>query len=453
VAKFIKQMKIIIAGTGDVGTYLAKMLYNVNHDIIVIDTDENKLKDIDAHFDFLTVKGSATSIEILKDADIKRADLFIAVTPIEEVNMTAAILSKKLGAKKVIARINNNEYLDEENRKFISEMGIDSIVYPEILASEEVVSLIEHISTSKKIDFSSGFLSLYVLRLRDESVMIGKSLREVAEDNEPFEYRNVAITRNSKTIIPRGNDRYQKNDLLYIITSQTGIDNLTNYIGKKKYNIKNVMILGGSRIGKKTAKTLEKKYNVKLLEKNKNKSFELADFLNKSLVVNSDGTDIDILIEEGIKEMDAFIAVTGNSETNLLTCLIAKKFGVKKIIAEIENIDYIQFAENMGIDTVINKKLIAASHIYKFTMSAEVSSVQCVTTSDAEALEFVVHDNSIVTRKKIKDIKFPKDAIIGGVVRDTTSFVVKGDTQLKKNDKVIVFSLPSAIKKVNQLFK
>ncbi|MBN1252983.1 MAG: Trk system potassium transporter TrkA [Bacteroidales bacterium] len=446
-------MKIIIAGAGEVGTYLAKMLYNVNHDIIVIDNDENKLQVIDSHFDFLTVKGSATSIETLKDADIKRADLFIAVTPIEEINITAAILGKKLGAKKVIARVNNHEFLEPKNREFITEMGIDSIVYPEILASEEVVSLIEQSATSKKFDFSSGFLSLYVLRLKKNSPIIGKTLKEAAEDNEPFDYRTVAITRESKTIIPHGNDRFQKNDTLYIITSKAGIDQLITYIGGRNFNIKNVMILGGSRIGKKTAKTLENKLNVKLLEINKEKSFELADFLNNTLVVNSDGTDIDVLIEEGIKEMDAFIAVTGNSETNLLTCLIAKKFGVKKTIAEIENLEYIQIAENMGIDSVINKKLIAASHIYGFTMSAEVATVQCVTSTDAEALELVVHNNSVVTRNKIKDLKFPKDAIIGGVVRGNSSFIAKGETQLLVGDKVIVFTLPIAIKKVNQLFK
>jgi trk system potassium uptake protein TrkA len=446
-------MKIIIAGAGEVGTYLAKMLYRVDHDIIVIDSDENKLKNIDAHFDFLTVKGSATSIETLKNSDVSRADLIIAITEYEEVNMTIAVLGKKLGAKKAIARINNHEYLEPINQRFIREMGIDSLIYPEILASEEVVSMLQLSGTSKKFDFTSGHLSLYVLKLDVNSKIVGKSLLEAAQDNEPYDYRTVAISRNSETIIPHGDDRFMLGDLVYIVTSKEGIEHLMNYIGKVHFPIKNVMILGGSRIGKKTAKALEGKFNVKLLEVDKNKSFELADFLDKTLVVNADGTDIDVLVEEGIKNMDAFISVTGNSETNILTCTIAKKFGVKKTIAEIENIDFIQIAENMGIDSVINKKLIAASHIFSHTMSADVSSVQCLSTTDAEVLELIVHEGSSILKNSLKNIKFPKNAIIGGVIRGNASFIAKGDTTFMPNDRVIVFALPEAIKKVNAIFK
>lgn len=446
-------MKIIIAGAGAVGTHLAKMLYTVDHDIIVIDTDENKLKTIDSHFDFMTVMGSATSISTLKDSDVGRADLLIAITETEEANMTIAILGKKLGAKKVIARINNHEYLEKSNKKFITEMGIDSLVYPEILASEEVVSMLEESGTSKKFDFSSGHLSLYMLKLNVDSEIIGKTLVEAANDNEPFDYRTVAISRNSETIIPHGSDRFQFNDLVYIVTSKAGIDHLMKYAGKSHFPIKNVMIMGGSRIGRKTAKALEGKFNVKLLEVDKDRSFRLADYLDKTLVVNADGTDMDVLIEEGIKNMDAFVSVTDNSETNILTCTIAKKFGVKKTIAEIENIEYIQIADNMGVDSVINKKLIAASHIFSHTMSADVSTVQCLSSTDAEALEFIVHEGSAILKDKLRYLKFPKDALVGGVIRDNISFIAKGDTEFMPDDRVIVFALPEAIKKINKLFK
>ncbi len=446
-------MKIIIAGAGEVGTYLAKMLYTVNHDIIVIDKDENKLKVIDSHFDFLTVKGSATSISTLKDSDIGRADLLIAITETEEANMTIAVLGKKLGAKKVIARVNNHEYLEKINQRFIDEMGIDSLVYPEILASKEVVSMLQQSGTSKKFDFSSGHLSLYVLKLDVNSSIIGKTLKHAAKDNEPYDYRTVAISRNSETIVPHGSDQFLMGDLVYIVTSKEGLDHLMVYAGKSHFPIKNVMIMGGSRIGRKTAKALEGKFNVKLLEIDKDRSFVLADSLDKTLVVNADGTDIDILLEEGIKNMDAFVSVTGNSETNILTATIAKKFGVKKTIAEIENLDYIQIAENMGIDSVINKKLIAASHIFSHTMSADVSTVQCLSSTDAEALEFIVHEGSAILKNSLKNLKFPKKAIIGGVIRDNISFIAKGDTEFKPNDKVIAFALPEAIKKLNQLFK
>ena len=446
-------MKIIIAGAGEVGTYLAKMLYTVDHDIIVIDTDENKLKTIDSHFDFLTVKGSATSISTLKDSDICRADLLIAITETEEANMTIAILGKKLGAKKVIARVNNHEYLEKDNKHFISEMGIDSLVYPEILASEEVVSMLERTGTSKKFGFSSGHISLYVLKLDVNSQIIGKSLEQAAIDNEPYEYRTVAISRNAKTIIPHGADRFQKGDMIYVVTSKAGIDNLMKYTGKKHFPIKNVMIMGGSRIGRKTARALEKKFNVKLIEINKERSFVLADLLDKTLVVNADGTDMDVLLEEGIKNMDAFVAVTSNSETNILTCTIAKKLGVKKTIAEIENLEYMQIADSLGVDSVINKKLIAASHIFSHTMSANVSTVQCLSSTDAEALEFIVRKGSAVLKNKLKYLRFPKKSIIGGVIRGDISFIAKGNTEFKPDDKVIVFALPEAIIQVNKLFK
>lgn len=447
-------MKIIIAGAGEVGTYLAKMLYSVEHDITIIDNDDENLKRIDANYDVMPVKGSATSIETLKEADIKRTGLLIAVTPIEEVNMTAAVLAKKLGAKKVIARINNHEYLDDLNRRFIHQMGIDSIVYPEILASREIVSMLKQTGTNKRFEFSTGHLSLYILKLENaNSSIIGKTLIDVAKENSLHDYRTVAIIRNSQTIIPRGNTTFELNDMAYVVTSQEGIQQLLKYAGKENFQIKNLMILGGSRIGKKVAKAIDNKFNVKLLEIDKNKAFELADELDNTLVVNVDGTNIDILQQEGIQEMDAFIAVTGNSETNILTCTIAKKFGVKKTIAEIENLDYMQVANNMGVDSVVNKKLIAASNIFSFTMSAEVPTVQCLTGTTAEALEMVVHGNSMVTKKPIKSIQFPKDALIGGVIRGNSSFIAKGDTRLQADDKVIVFALPTALKKVNQLFK
>ncbi len=447
-------MKIIIAGAGEVGTYLAKMLYNVKHDITIIESNEENLKRIDYNYDVLSIQGSATSIETLKEADIKRTDLLIAVTPIEEVNMTAAALGKKLGAKKVIARINNHEYLDDLNRRFIFQMGIDSIVYPEILASRDIVSMLKQTGTNKRFEFSTGHLSLYILKLDNpKSPIVGKSLIDVAKDNSLHDYRTVAIIRNSETIIPRGSTTFELNDLAYVVTSNEGIHQLLRYVGKENFQIKNLMILGGSRIGKKVAKAIDGKFNVKLLEINKNKAFELADELDNTLVVNVDGTNIDILQREGIEKMDAFIAVTGNSETNILTCTLAKKFGVKKTIAEIENLDYMQIADNMGVDSVVNKKLLAASTIFGFTMSAEVPTVQCLTGSNAEALEMVVHANSLVTKKPLKNINFPQDALVGGVIRANDSFIAKGDTRLQADDKVIVFALPSALAKVNQLFK
>jgi trk system potassium uptake protein len=446
-------MKIIIAGAGEVGTYLAKMLCNGNHDITVIDTDEDKLRAIDAHFDLLTVIGSATSISVLKMADIRKADLFIALMEIEAVNITAAILSKKLGARNTIARINNQEYLTHDNKSFFYSLGIDSLIYPEILACQEIIALLKQTGTTKTYEFGGGKLSLFALKLEENAPIVNKSLADTAKFDGAFDYRAVAITRKSSTIIPRGNDIFQVDDMLYVITNQSGINNLMRYSGKQNYEINNVMILGGSRIGEKAAKALEGNTNVKLIETDREKCFQLADTLRNTLVVNGDGRNIELLIEEGIQKMDAFIAVTGNTDTNILSCLLAKRLGIKKTIAEIEDIDYIDLAGTMGIDTIINKKRIAASHIFSFTKEAKVSSLQFLSGTEAEVLEFEVSAKAKITSKEIKDLDFPTGAIIGGVIRGKSSFIATGNSKIKQHDKVVVFSLPEAIDKVVEFFK
>lgn len=445
-------MKIIIAGAGEVGTHLTKMLTEENHDIVVIEPNADRLDYLNSHFDIMGLNGSALSIELLKEAGIKKADLFIAVTSTEELNITASILSKKLGARKTISRIDNNEYLYPINKRYFIDLGIDSFIYPERLAANEVVNLLNKTGTTEIVDFSGGMLSLYVIKLGEKAPILNKTLIEAGRLDEDFNYRAVAISRKGKTIIPKGDDVFMVNDLVHVITNRSGVNRLVHYSGMDNYVVKNIMILGGSRIGKRIAKKLENQYSVKLIEQNKEKSFLLSDLLNNTLVINGDGRNQELLVEEGIQEMDAFIAVTENSETNILSCLAAKQFGVKKTIAEIENIDYIDLAENIGIDTFINKKLIAASHTYAHTLRAEVQSVKCLTGTDADVLEFVAKPNSKITRKSIKDISFPENAIIGGVVRGKNAFIARGDTQIVDNDIVVVFSLPSAVPKVEKLF-
>lgn len=444
-------MKIIVAGAGEVGSHLAKMLSSEFHDIIVIDPDEENLKTIDANLDLLTIVGSATSFETLLEAKIKKADLFISVTHSEETNITAAIIAKKLGAKKTIARVDNYEFIEPENIPHFTSLGIDYLIYPERIASKEIVALMGQAEIFESVDFSEGKLSLYVLRLDENALVLNKSLIDVAREKE-IDFRAVAITRKGKTIIPRGHDQFELNDLVYVVTSKAGIKDVMKYSGKKKIDIKNVMILGGSRIGKRTAKSLENRFNIKLVEIDKDKSAKLADFLQNTLVINGDGRNIDLLMEEGLAKMDTFIAVTGNSETNILSCALAKKAGVKKTIAEIENIDYIDFGESLGIDTIINKKLVTASRIFKFTMTSKVETMKCLTGSDADVLEFVVKQDSKATSGEIKNIDFPKDAIVGGIIRGQKAFIAKGSTQIEAEDRVVVFALPSAVKKLDKFF-
>lgn len=445
-------MRIILAGAGSVGSHLAKMLSNENHDITVIDTDPDRLKEIGSNMDVLTLEGSATSIGLLREAKIMKADLFIAVTAAEATNVSAAILGKQLGAIKTIARIDNQEYLYSSNKEIFTSLGIDYLIYPEKIASREIVGLLSHTSTSDVVDFSGGLLHLYAFKLEEKAPVIDKSLIETTNPEEVAEYRAVAITRSGHTIIPRGHDRFQSGDLVYVISNREGVGNLLRFTGKENVDVRNIMILGGSRIGVRAARDLGEQHYVKLIEQDRSKSYQISNTLDNCLVINGDGSNLELLTQEGLSKMDAFVAVTGNSETNILSCLLAKRMGVKKTIAEVENTAYIPLAENIGIDTIINKKLITASRIFRFTMSTEVSSIKCLTGTDAEVLEFIAKEDSPITEGKLKDIEFPPDAIIGGFTRKGIGHIARGNTRIEAGDHVVVFALPSSVAIIGKFF-
>ncbi len=445
-------MKIVIAGAGEVGSHLAKMLSCGMHDIAVIDSDQRLLDDIGGMADIVTIEGDCTTFATLKKASVRKADLFIAVNHEENVNVIAAMLAKQLGARKSIARIDNNEYLEPNNKEMFINMGIDYLFYPEKVAASEVINLLGHSFTTEYVDFSGGKLALVVFRLDGSSMFVDKSVREVTEQicNTPF--RTVAITRDNETIIPRSDDRYTEEDTIYVITNRESVKQIAEYSGKTNIDINNLMILGGSRIGVRIAAELQSELNVKLVDYNAEKAYRLAELLDKTLIINEDGRDIDAMMEEGLTNMDAFVAVTGRSETNILTAMLAKRMGVKKVIAEVENLNYINLAESIGIDTIINKKLITASNIFRFTMNTDVQAIKCLTGSEAEVIEFIVKPNSPATRVLVKDLAFPGDAIIGGVVRGEKVFIVDGSTQINAYDRVVVFALPSAISKIGKYF-
>jgi trk system potassium uptake protein TrkA len=445
-------MRIIIGGAGAVGYQIAKMLANENHDIVVIDIDEEAVEALSSTYDVLSVTGSITSFSVLKQAGVKNADLFVAVARELETNITACILAKRLGAQKTVARIDNSEYLQPMNRSHCIGMGVDALVYPQMLAAREIVNLLAQTGTSEVFNFSQGMMSLFVIKLHENAPVINKTLIDAALIDDNLLYRAVAITRNGKTIIPRGTDVFQVGDVVYVITNQKGISKITQYSGHKRLAPENIMILGGSRIGYRAASVLENTSNIKLIEIDKSKCFELTDMLPESLIIHGDGRDTEMLRQEGIEKMDAFIAVTGNSETNILTCLQAKKMGVRKTIAAVESLDYISLAENVGIDAIINKKMIAASYILRFTLNADVTSFMCLTATDAEVFEFIVRPGAKITKGKLKEVGFPKDAIVGGIVRNKTAFIATGETHVKANDHVVVFSLPTAVGKLEEFF-
>jgi trk system potassium uptake protein TrkA len=445
-------MKIVISGAGDVGKYLAKMLIKENHDIVIIDQDDELIVEVDNSYDLMTVCGSCTSFSILKDAKVQNCDLYIAVTNSQDTNILSCVFAKKLGAKKTIARVDNMEYLSPINKLTFINLGVDRLIYPEYIAAKEIVGVLKQTGTTEVFEFSGGKLTLFVIKLENDSPIVNISLKEASRLAQNQNYRAVAITRNDTTIIPKGDDILLVNDLVYIITNPEGIPELLKIAGKEKLDINNITFVGGSRIGIKSAKFIENHLNVKMLEIDPDKSFKLVDLLPGSMIITGDGRNIDVLLESGIEQCDAFVAVTGDSETNILTCLLAKKYGVLKTIAEIENLDYIEIAKKMGIDTIVNKKLSTASTIYTFTMKAEVTSIKCLTGTEAEVLEFIVSKDAIVTKNKLKDIDFPEGVIIGGIVRGNKSYIAMGDTQIKQNDKVVLFALPSAIHKIAYFF-
>jgi trk system potassium uptake protein TrkA len=447
-------MKIVIAGAGEVGSHLAKMLSNEYHDLTIIDNDETRLNRVAESADVITVFGSPTSIKTLSYAGAAKADLFIAVSPSQEqdVNLISALLAKKMGSGRVTARINNDEYLQNENKLLFTEMGIDLLFYPEKIASHEIIDLLKQTGTSEFMDFSGGKLQLIVFRLEDGAPLLDKTMSDYTGEGE-LQYRAVAIAREGKTIIPRSNTRFKLHDLVFVISKRTGVQEVMSYSGKNNIDVRRLMIVGGGRIGEMVAKKLENSVDyIKLIERRRERCDYLNESLNKALVINGDARNTDLLIEEDVNDFDAFVAVTSSSETNILSCVMAKKMGVAKTIAEVENIDYIKLAEGMGVDAVINKKLITASRIFRFTLSNKVQSIKCLNGSDAEILEFIVNPNSTVTRDKVRNLDFPKDAIIGGVIRGNNSFIAVGDTEIKPYDRVVVFALPTALKKVNKFF-
>ncbi len=445
-------MKIVIVGAGEVGTHLAKMLSRDNHDIVLIDDDEEKLRKISLVTDLQILTGSAISIQTLSEAGISHADLFIGVTPLEERNIVACMLASDMGAKKTIARIDNSEYLQEENRGRLAKMGINELIYPESLASKEILNALKMTGVRQMLEFSDGKLVLVAIKIRSNAPIINKSLEETTHEN--YEFMAVAITRGYQTIIPRGQDKILEEDLVYFFTNRESLPKLMKDAGKTLFEVKKVMILGGSRIGQKSAQLMENLgYSIKIIEQDKIRVLQVADHLHKSLVIQGDGRNLDLLKEEGIGKMDAFVAVTGNSEANILSCHLAKKMGVKRTVAEVENNDYLRLADEIGIGSLINKKLLAASYIYRFTMGAEVSHIKCLTSTEAEVLEFIAGPNSQVTKKPIRSIYFPEEAKIGGIVRGDSVQVAKGETQIMAGDRVVVFSLPSAVKKLESYFR
>lgn len=446
-------MRIIIAGAGEMGFHLAKLLTAEGQDIVIIDSDSEVLEYVSSYLDVDTVKGSSTSPETLRKANIAKAELLIAVTSIQDTNLTTCIIGKSLGAKKTVARISNVEFLHQKEELNLKRLGIDEVISPASLAAKEIKRLLKQTALTDTFEFERGTLSLIGITIDEGSELINKTLTETSYLNPHHNFTTVAILREEKTIIPYGRNRFLKDDHAYFISEPEGIERVMSLSGKERFEIKHAMILGGSKVGVNAAQLLSKKYNIKLIEINKDKCVELANDLPDTMIINGDGRDINLLKEENIGRMDAFIALTGNSETNIMSSLLAKNYGVKKTIALVENVDYIHLSQSIGVDTLINKKLIAANFIFRYIRKGEVIDLISIHGVEAEILEFEIGEGAKILERELKDLEFPKTAIIGGVVRNGRGRVVRGNFEFRCGDKVVVLSMSNCIKKVESFFK
>ena len=452
-------MRIVIQGAGEIGSHLAKMLRLEANDITVIDDDPLRLSNLTSIADVIAVQGQPSSLKVMREAEVQNADLFISVVPFvpQDVNLVSALLAKNLGAKKVTARIDDNDFLSPENKLIFKQMGIELMFCPEKLAADEILDLLKHSASTESMDFARGKLQVEVFKLEEDSPLLDMRIAEFAAiaSKDELQFRVIAISRGGRTIMPKFDTKLMYHDLVFIIATREGMSFLMKFLGKSTVETDKVMILGGSKIAELTAERLSRKISlVKILEKDKERAMALSERLPDNVIlVVGDGRNSELLVDEGIKDFDAFLALTGKDEANVLACVSAKKFGVERTIAEVENIEYIHLAEEMGVDSVINKKLITAGRIFKFTLSGKARLVKYMSGTDAEVLEFTVPPGSAVTKGALKDLAFPRDSVIGGVIRGSEAMIAVGDTRIEAYDRVVVFALPQAVKEVDKFFK
>lgn len=447
-------MKIIIAGAYALGSHLAKLLSRNNQDIVLIDDDEQRLENISSDYDILTMHASPTSLAALKNAGAAEANLYIAVTPDENLNMNSCVMAKAIGAKKTVAKVNNYEFVEPEMAKFYEKLGIDSLIYPENLAAYDIVNGLKMSWVRQRWDVHGGALVMLGIKLRETCEILDRPLKELCKPDSP--YYIVAIRRDGDTIIPGGNDVLKMYDLVYFMVTKQYIPYVRKIVGKEHYvDVKNVMIMGGGDTAVRALKNMPEYMNVKLMEHD----VERCDYLNdqiddqRVMVINGDGRDLQLLNEEGIHTTQAFVALTSNAETNILACLTAKRMGVRKTVAAVENLDYVNMAVSLDIGTIINKKAIAASHIYQMMLDAEVNNVRFLMTANADVAEFTAHPESKVTKKRVFELGLPNGATIGGLVRNGEGHLVSGGTQIEAGDIVVVFCYNVRMEKLEKFFK
>ncbi len=445
-------MKIIIVGAYAIGTHLAQLLSRNNEDIVVIDDNEDNLTRLNSDYDLLTIHASPKSIQTLKDAGVEHADLLIAVTPSESLNINTCVMAKGLGTKQTVAKVDNFEYIDKENTDFFHSIGVDLLIYPEVLAAKEIISGLKMSWVRQRWDIHNGALVLLSIKLREGCTILNKPLKSISGPEDP--YHIVAIRRSDEIIIPGGDDELKLYDLVYFMTTRSYIPYIREIVGKEDYDdVKNVMIMGGGDTSVRVLSTLPSYMKGKLIEIDEDRCEELNELISSNtMVINGDGRDVSLLKEEGIRSMQAFVALTANVETNILACLTAKRLGVRKTVALVDNIDYVATAESLDIGTIVNKKTIAASEIYQMMMDADADDMKFIMTANADIVEFKVKEGAKVTKKKVFELGLPQGLTLGGLVRNGEGMLISGGTQIQAGDIVMVFCHDLRLTKIERFF-
>ena len=446
-------MRIIIAGAYTIGTYLAKLLSRNNQDIVLMDESSENLEKFGSDFDLMMMQAPCTRLQALKEAGAEDADLFVAVTPDQNKNIVSCTLAKSLGTKKTVAKVDNYEYTTDTLVQTFDKLGIDSIIYPEMLAAIDIINGLKMSWVRQRWDVHDGALVMLGIKLRETCEVLNQPLKDISGPDDP--YHVVAIKRNGDTIIPGGNDELKLYDMVYIMTTRQYIPYVRKIVGKEHYvDVKNVMIMGGGRTAVRAVKTMPDYLDIKIIEASEERCTKLNEMLDddRALIIHGDGRDLALLQEEGIRNTQAFVAVTGNAETNILACLTAKRMGVRKTVAMVENMDYVNMAESLDIGTIINKKAIAASHIYQMMLDANVHNVRFLMNADADVAEFIPQEGAKITQKAVKDLKLPAGVTIGGLVRNGEGILVSGNTTIQAGDSVMVFCHNIYLKKIENLF-
>lgn len=443
-------MNITIVGAGRVGVHLSKYFADEQQDVFLVDNNPQNLAVLESDFNLRTYCGEPIDFEILREANSENADIFVAVTANTAENLVACSMAKSMGAKRTIARVDRYNYLVPSNAPVVKQMGVDHVVFPDFLAAQSIISSLEHSWSKDWSEFDGGAIIMVAVEVTERSKIQGYQLKDFFTDSRSLHIS--ALRRNHRTIIPHGYDRILPGDILYITATAPGIDKIIDLINIEPLNVRNVLLMGGSTMAELIARSSVKKFSCTIIEKDRERCHRLMEACPESEIICGDGSELDVLEEAGIHKSDAFVALTDNTESNILSCLTAEDLGVKKNIAEVEKEQLIGKAESFRVDTIINKPIITADAIFQLILDAGINSSKCFVLPDADVARIRVKPGSFLTKGLVKDLKLPVEVTLAGLIRNGKGEMVTGLTQLMPEDAVIVCCLTGALKRVENLF-